>query len=48
MLFMAIAGLLCCCEKAGLPMPGLVGFMAGKEELREENVLSGVIALLLL
>lgn len=28
-------------------MPGLVGFIAGKEELRDEKVLSGVIALLL-
>lgn len=48
MLFMPIAGLFCCCcAKIGLPMPGLVGFIAGKEELREANVLSGVMALLL-
>lgn len=47
MLFMPTAGLLCCCEKVGLPMPGLVGFMAGKDELREEKVLSAAIALLL-
>ena len=45
MLFMPIAGLFCCCGKVGLPMPGFVGFMAGKEELREEKVLSGVMAL---
>lgn len=47
MLSMPIAGLLCCCESVGLPMPGFVGFMAGKDELREENALSGVMALLL-
>lgn len=47
MLFMPIAGLFCCCEKIGLPMPGLAGLMAGKEELRDENVLSGVMARLL-
>ena len=39
MLLIPIAGLLCCCEKAGLPIPGLAGLMAGKEELRDENVL---------
>lgn len=46
-LFMLIVGLFCCCEKVGLPIPGLVGFIAGKEELRDENVLSGVMVLLL-
>lgn len=39
MLFMPIAGLFCCCEKVGLPMPGLAGLMAGKEELRDKKVL---------
>ena len=47
MLFMPITGLFCCCENVGLPIPGLVGFIAGKEELKDENVLSGVMALLL-
>lgn len=47
MLFMPIVGLFCCCENVGLPIPGLVGFIAGNEELRDENVLSGVMALLL-
>jgi hypothetical protein len=47
MLFMPIAGLFCCCAKVAEPMPGLVGFMAGNEELREANLLSGVMALLL-
>lgn len=39
MLFMPIVGLLCCCEKVGLPIPGFAGLMAGKEELRDEKVL---------
>jgi hypothetical protein len=39
MLFMPIAGLFCCCEKVGLPIPGLAGLMAGKEELRDEKLL---------
>lgn len=43
---MPMPGLFCGWENAGLPMPGLVGFMAGKEELREEKALSGVMALL--
>ena len=46
MLFMPFAGLFCC-AKVAEPMPGLTGFMAGNEELREANVLSGVMALLL-
>jgi hypothetical protein len=47
MLFMPIPDLFCGWESVGLPMPGLMGFMAGKEELREEKVVSGVMALLL-
>lgn len=47
MLLVPTADLFCCCGKVGLPMPGLAGLMAGKEELREEKVLSGVMALLL-
>lgn len=39
MLFTLIVGLFCCCEKVGLPMPGLAGLMAGKEELRDEKLL---------
>lgn len=39
MLLMPIAGLFCCCEKVGLPIPGLAGLIAGKEELRDEKVL---------
>jgi len=39
MLFMPIVGLLCCCEKVGLPIPGFAGLMAGKEELKDEKVL---------
>lgn len=38
-LFIPIAGLACCCEKVGLPIPGLAGLMAGKEEFRVEKVL---------
>jgi hypothetical protein len=44
----AIAGwdsILCCCGKLGLPIPGLAGLMAGKEELREEKLLAGVMVL---
>jgi hypothetical protein len=47
MLFMLILGLCCCCDgaaKAGLPMPGLLGAIAGKEELSDVNVVSGVMA----
>lgn len=45
-LVMLIAGLVCCCVGAydGLPMPGLLGAMAGKEELRVPKLVSGVIA----
>jgi hypothetical protein len=39
MLFIPMAGLFCCWEKVGLPIPGLAGLMAGKEELRDEKVL---------
>ena len=35
----------CCCGKLGLPIPGLAGLMAGKEELREEKLVVGVMAL---
>lgn len=35
----------CCCGKLGLPIPGLAGLMAGKEELRDEKLLFGVMAL---
>ena len=40
-----IAGLGCCCGGAndGLPIPGLLGDIAGNEELRVPKVLSGVI-----
>jgi hypothetical protein len=38
-------GLCCGCAREGLPMPGFEGAMAGKAELSELNVLSGVIAL---
>jgi hypothetical protein len=45
-LFMLVAVLDCCCggTKGGLPIPGLLGAIAGKDELREPKVLSGVIA----
>jgi hypothetical protein len=45
-LFVLIAGLDCCCggAKDGLPIPGLLGAIAGKDELRDPKVLSGVIA----
>ena len=45
MLFIPMAGLFCCWEKVGLPIPGLAGLMAGKEELRDEKLLFGVMAL---
>lgn len=35
-----------CCEKLELPSPGLLGVMAGNDELSELNVLSGVTVLL--
>jgi hypothetical protein len=46
MLFMLSVGLDCCCAGANdeLPMPGLLGAIAGKEALMVPNVLSGVIA----
>lgn len=47
MLLIPIAGLLCCCTKVGLPMPGLEGLIAGKEEFKELKLLSGVMARLL-
>lgn len=37
--------MVCCCGKLGLPIPGLAGLMAGKEELRDEKLLFGVMAL---
>jgi hypothetical protein len=45
-LFVLIAVLDCCCGgiKDGLPIPGLLGAIAGKDELRVPKVLSGVIA----
>lgn len=48
MLFMLMprAGLACCCAKEELPIPGLLGAMAGKEEFRVLRELSGVIVLL--
>ena len=46
MLFIPIAGLFCCCEEPydGLPIPGLVGAIAGNDELRLPKLVSGVIA----
>jgi hypothetical protein len=44
----AMAGwdsILCCCGKLGLPIPGFAGLMAGKEELRDEKLVAGVMAL---
>jgi hypothetical protein len=45
-LFMLMPGRGCCDGGAneGLPMPGLLGDIAGNEELRLPNVLSGVMA----
>ena len=47
----AIAGwwdsVVCGWGKLGLPIPGLAGLMAGKDWLREEKLLVGVMALLL-
>lgn len=45
MLFMLRAGLDCCCggAKVGLPMPGLLGAIAGNDEFNAPNVLSGVM-----
>jgi hypothetical protein len=45
-LFMLNAGLDCCCGGAndGLPIPGLLGAIAGNEEFRVLKVLSGVMA----
>ena len=45
MLVMPMVGLDCCCGGAndGLPMPGFMALSAGKEELRELSVLSGVM-----
>jgi hypothetical protein len=45
-LCMLIVGFDCCCGGAndGLPIPGLLGAIAGNEELRVLKVLSGVIA----
>jgi hypothetical protein len=43
---MPIAGLACCWEKDELPMPGLLGVIAGNDEFRVLKVLSGVIVLL--
>jgi hypothetical protein len=44
--FMLIAGCDCCCGRAndGLPIPGLLGAMAGNAELSVPNALSGVMA----
>jgi hypothetical protein len=46
MLLILIAGRACCGGEAneGLPIPGLLGAIAGNELFREPNVLSGVIA----
>lgn len=40
-----VPGLDCVGEKVGLPMPGLLGAMAGNDELSELSPLSGVTAL---
>ena len=46
MLFMLKPGRAFCCggggAYVGLPMPGFIGLMAGKDELSDEKVLSGV------
>jgi hypothetical protein len=42
-----IAGLDCCCEyEFELPIPGLLGVSAGKDEFNALRVLSGVMVLL--